>query len=38
MKKIIALMLAVLMVLGMAACGSKETASSGAVQTGCSYL
>ena len=34
MKKMIALMLAVLMVLGMAACGSKETASSDAYKLG----
>ena len=34
MKKTIALMLAVLMVLGMAACGSKETASSDAFKLG----
>ena len=34
MKKMIALMLAVLMVLGMAACGSKETASSDAFKLG----
>ena len=34
MKKMIALMLAVLMVLGMAACGSKETASADAFKLG----